>query len=924
MAKRREDLKIPDGTPPDQAFVQILDPATGTGTFLVEVIDLIHRTMVDKWKAKSHGKKKIQTLWNAYVPEHLLPRLHGYELLMAPYAIAHLKIGLKLYESGYRFDSNERARVYLTNALEPARDFSGTFDFAIPALAHEAQAVNAIKREHRFTVVIGNPPYANYSANLSPEARRIVDKYRNFRDAPIRERNQLQFERNIQDDFVKFISIAQDFLSASGVGVLSYITNGTMLGSTSLRGMRENLIQQFSQLFELNLHGGANEIIDETEDDHNVFDIIQSVAIHAYARSKPGGESELYYADFLGRRSTKYAALASQSVADTEWRQINPDAEICGFIPQDEARDEVNRRLDSAFLKYGAGVKTNRDAVAIAFDEASLLEKARKFDGKLVSTKGSQDCIRSVLYRPFDVRKIFYHEDVVASRSLPTMKHVLAGPNIAFVCSSTWTTPERFSVGVSRVMIEMKTGTHDRGTTCFPLYRYESVLGGKTEKVHNWTADFVEDWSSESRTKFVPIGRGDGKNTTGPEDVFHWLFGLFYSLEYRRRYRATLAQGFPVVLLTSNLELFRVVARLGEELIALHLLESPKLAMFIATYTGPVKPEVGRVGWSDGTVWLDAGKTNAREGHRATKPGTIGFHSVPEWVWDFHIGGYQICHKWLKDRKGRALSDKDFAHYQKIVVALQETIRIMAQIDEVIEAHGGWPDAFQMKSEPAEKRPAYLMAAESSPPYVVSKAEAQPVYTRPLPDIEQTLRSNRIAVPQNRRFIDLDREGKSCAIWCVLHGEGSLVQHDGAVRLCATRLKQTGWSDHQRLHRRSDLYLGIEETLKRATRRGNGWLDRPANLHVRAYRRFSDMCDEEWRDCVVKVLSCIGGTAERHVVVRYIFDDARERFGVERKNLVESVEAPIRSAINSCIRRGYIRREESTRLVLLVRYDDPS
>ena len=655
--------------------------------------------MAAKWKSQGHGEKKILTLWNEYVPKHLLPRLHGYELLMAPYAIAHLKIGLKLFETGFRFESDERARVYLTNALEPAGDKQLTLDF-LPALAHEAQAVNEIKQKQRFTVIIGNPPYANHSANLSPEARKIVDKYRNFRGAPIRERNQLQFERNIQDDFVKFISIAQDFLGASGVGVLSYITNGTMLGSTSLRGMRENLVRQFSQIFELNLHGGANEIIAEAEDDENVFDIVQSVAIHVYICSTPGCASELYYADLLGRRSMKYSALASQSVVNTEWRQINPDAEICGFTPQDEARDGVTLRLDSVFLKFGAGIKTNRDAVAIAFDKASLLETVREFDGKLVSTKGSRDHVQSILYRPFDVRKIFYHKNVVASRSLPTMKHVIAGPNIGLICSSTWTTPERFSVGVSRVMVEMKTGTHDRGTTYFPLYRYESVLGGKTEKVHNWTVDLVKDWSSATRTKFVPTGRGDGERTTGPEDVFLWLFGLFYSLEYRRRYRATLAQGFPVVLLTSNLELFRAVARLGEELIALHLMESPKLANSITKFVGDENAEVKKISWSKNNVWID-------------KVQTIGFRGVPEDVWNFHIGGYQVCAKWLKDRKakggknprpGRKFTADDIAHYQKIIVALAETIRLMKEIDEIIEAHGGWPDAFQTGSEADEAR----------------------------------------------------------------------------------------------------------------------------------------------------------------------------------------------------------------------------
>ena len=175
MAERHEGLRIPNAISPDQGFVQILDPATGTGTFLVEAIDLIHKTLVAKWKAQEHGETKIAALWNEYVPEHLLPRLHGYELLMAPYAIAHLKISLKLYETGYRFGSHERARVYLTNALESAQDFSqGALDFAIPALADEAQAVNEIKRDARFTVIIGNPPYSGHSANKGTWIRELL------------------------------------------------------------------------------------------------------------------------------------------------------------------------------------------------------------------------------------------------------------------------------------------------------------------------------------------------------------------------------------------------------------------------------------------------------------------------------------------------------------------------------------------------------------------------------------------------------------------------------------------------------------------------------------------------------------------------------------------------------------------------------
>ena len=173
MAERHKNLKIPDGVSPNQDFVQILDPAAGTGTFLIEAVDVIHGTLLKRWRAQGLRDTEIARLWNEYVRRHLLPRLHGYELLMAPYAIAHLKIGLKLYETGYRFQSDERARIFLTNALEPAGSKQMTLDF-LPALALEAHAVNKVKNRQRFTVVIGNPPYSGHSANKGEWIRGLL------------------------------------------------------------------------------------------------------------------------------------------------------------------------------------------------------------------------------------------------------------------------------------------------------------------------------------------------------------------------------------------------------------------------------------------------------------------------------------------------------------------------------------------------------------------------------------------------------------------------------------------------------------------------------------------------------------------------------------------------------------------------------
>lgn len=325
MTRRHKDLRIPEGISPEQDFVQILDPATGTGAFLVEVIDLIHKTLVSKWKAQGHGEKKIEALWNEYVPKHLLPRLHGYELLMAPYAIAHLKIGLKLYETGYRFASDERARVLLTNALEPPSDTQLRIS-ALPALAHEAQAVNEIKRPPRFTVVIGNPPYSLWSQNLTKDLRAIVDPYRFINDEPIKERGALQFEKILQDDYIKFFRLSQVQIDRSGCGILSLITNHAFTDNPTLRGMRNSLLKSFRRIFILNLHGNSSkkEKSPDGMTDQNVFDIKQGVAIFQGLRLPTQCIQWRRCADIWGTRESKYWKLAGPSVASGSYHEFEP------------------------------------------------------------------------------------------------------------------------------------------------------------------------------------------------------------------------------------------------------------------------------------------------------------------------------------------------------------------------------------------------------------------------------------------------------------------------------------------------------------------------------------------------------------------------------------------------------------------------
>ncbi|MCZ0938512.1 MAG: hypothetical protein OXJ55_07730 [Caldilineaceae bacterium] len=758
ITKRLKDLKIPDGIAPDQSFVQILDPATGTGTFLVEVIDLIHNTMKEKWQSLGHAEQQIVALWNDYVPKHLLPRLHGYEILMAPYAIAHLKIGLKLHETGYRFETNKRAQVYLTNALEPPGDKQLRLDL-LPALAHEAAAVNEVKQNQRFTVVIGNPPYLGEAGRGGTWIAALMRGWE-----AQRERSTLSYfevdgeslnERNpkwLNDLYVRFTRLSHWLLEQAGSGVHGYITNHSYIDNPTFRGMRWALLTSFDKLFLLDLHGNLKrkETTPDGRKDGNVFDIEQGVAIGLFVKKSPGAHmfsaARLRHADCWGARADKYKWLQDHSAASSKWADVAPCAEFYLFKPFEGVGTDGYSDWPSIkriMPVNSAGIVTARDPLTIHFDSETVWKTVTDFcriddeaaRAKYKLRKDTQEWkiawaqedlhlagpswhdIKPILYRPFDIRFTYYTGQSRGFLCRPrsdVMLHLLAGENIGLVtCRQQARDSDRWAqvFATSRISESCAISNITREINyVFPLYLYPRVgkadrtalfsrwPKGKNGRTPNLDSGFVKQIASATDLRLDSDGRGNFDDTFGPEDVLAYMYAVFHSRGYRNRYDSQLKLDFPRIPLPGGAELFRELAEAGHELLALHLLESPKLDWPITTYTGPRKPVVGRVGWSDGTVWLDAGKTNARQGHRAIVPGTIGFLDVPEEVWDFRIGSYQVCHKWLKDRRTRVLSGEDIVHYQRIVIALDETIRIMSKLDEIAVAHGGWPDAFSTGS----------------------------------------------------------------------------------------------------------------------------------------------------------------------------------------------------------------------------------
>jgi len=714
VLKKHKDLKIPEGIkdPKIEPFVQILDPATGTATFLIEVIDVIHNTMTAKWDKERVSKTEQLNKWNVYVPTHLLPRLYAYELMMAPYAIAHMKVGLKLSETGFsawgKLGPDNRANIYLTNALDPWQkqlDLPG-----FNALAQEAAAVNEIKRYKRFTVVIGNPPYSGHSTNIGLWITGLVNDYYFVDGQPLDEKNT----KWLLDDYVKFIRLGEKAVSTSGCGVLGYITNHGFIDNPTFRGMRSHLLKSFTQLSVLDLHGNAKKVGKTTaaKTDENVFDIQQGVAITLGVKSN--GSSSARHADLVGSRIEKYGELARTTVATTSWEIVQPVTPFYVLELQDaDLRDEYEAavKVTEVFPLNGWGIATRKDYLLVDFDRDALAAKfkdivsapAKKSIEKYEIQesphwdfaaaipklpKNVEKSVRPVLFRPFDTRYVYYERAMIerGDHRYPLMRHMLQ-PNICLI------TIRRLEVGggfehtfCADQLSVLHSISMKEGNFVFPLFAYpdeaepQGLLLSESERLPNFGSGFLK--SLVATLGLTPGGKWNLPAGLTPEAIFHYAYAVFHSPGYRSRYAEFLKIDFPRLPLTGNLELFRALARLGGEFTAMHLMESPKLAQPNTEFIGGRHPEVEKISWSKNTVWID-------------KAQTTGFKGVREDVWNFHIGGYQVCEKWLKDRKGRKLTKDDIEHYQKIIVALSETIRLMAEIDKVIDEHGGWPGAFQ-------------------------------------------------------------------------------------------------------------------------------------------------------------------------------------------------------------------------------------
>ena len=516
--------------------VLILDPAVGTGTFLREVVSRIRETI---------EQKSLEGAWPDYVQHHLLPRLFGFELLMAPYAICHLKLALEIggAEGGFRMPEGRRLGVFLTNTLEDPHERTTGALFA-HEIAQEAASADSIKRVQPVMVVLGNPPYSGHSLNSGKWIADLIDSYK--RGFP--ELSRPAQAKWLSDDYVKFIRFAQWRIERTGEGVLGFVTNHAYLDNPTFRGMRRSLMETFDEIYVLDLHGNSKrkERSPAGRRDENVFDIQQGVAIGVFIkRARHGDEAaSVWHADLWGEReagdSGKYGWLAANDVGSTRWAELAPKAPLYLFVPRDEAlleEYEVGWPIPGIFSRNGSpapGIVTTQDQFAVSWDTADAVAKVER----LLATESEEEArklwrlcrqsqwqysrakaeltdqawrarIAPILYRPFDTRTTILDRNVAVHRRERVTRHMRAGYNVG-LCTAKGT---EIAGGwqhafVSRVAIQHHAVSLKEVNYLFPLYLYSKestgVIGAGRRA--NLDADLVRQVGMSLGLEFIDEG----------------------------------------------------------------------------------------------------------------------------------------------------------------------------------------------------------------------------------------------------------------------------------------------------------------------------------------------------------------------------------------------------------------------------------
>jgi predicted helicase len=682
-------FSLPDGLADPR--VTLLDPAAGTLTFPAEAIRLAFQEFTDKY-----GEGAKENL----LRRHILPHFYAFELLMAPYAIGHMKISLLLETLGVPLQNGERFQFYLTNALE-MEDRAKTPIPGLASLSEESHQAARVKRDEPILVILGNPPYSGHTGNKGlwekelKEDRDGAQSYYTVDGRPLGEKNP----KWLQDDYVKFLRFAQWKIHKAGRGIVAMITNHGYLDNPTFRGMRQSLLKTFDEIYILDLHGNSlkRETAPDGSPDENVFDIRQGVAIGIFvkygesAATKNLSSPRVYHADLYGKREYKYTWLDAHDLSTAGYQPITPVSPFYFFIPRQTQNLQAYQSWPSVteiFPVNSVGIVTARDGFAIAFDKTELQNRVLQFQNtqglpddvlaqaydlkdkpgwsltaarkKVQADANALNKIHPILYRPFDVRYVFYHEAIIERSRPEVMRHMLAGKNLGLLVMRQVSLDEDYTHAlITSHIVDNRVFASAKGIALeCPLYLYPSTE--TPDMFHQERKPNLAEW-------LLPKLSAAYGFTPTPEEVLAYIYAVLYSPTYRQNYAQELRTDFPRLPFTADGALFRQMAALGQQLIDLHLLRHPSNTAGVK-YQGQGSDLVEKVRYeaATGRVFINADKY---------------FEGITPEMWEYQIGGYQVLEKYLKDRKGRRLDDP--VRYIHIASAIAETIRLQQQIDAI-------------------------------------------------------------------------------------------------------------------------------------------------------------------------------------------------------------------------------------------------
>lgn len=679
----KDKFNIPDGLASNN--VTLLDPAGGTLSFLAKAIE----TAVSEFESK-YGKGAVKS----FLKDQILQNFYSFELMMAPYAIGHMKMSFLFEELGYRMKDDERVKYYLTNTLEMKELEQSKFP-GMSSLSTESHEAGKVKKQVPILVVLGNPPYSGHSSNTGEWISDVIKEYYQVDGKPLGEKNP----KWLQDDYVKFIRFSQWKIDQAGEGVLGFITNHSYLDNPTFRGMRQSLMNSFDEIYIFDLHGNSlkKEKSPDGTKDENVFDIQQGVAIAFFVKYKKGETKQIVHQEIYGLRETKYDWLNKHNIKNVKWNKLEPKSEFYLFIPQDVSLFDFYqhyKKVNEIFPINSVGIITARDNLTIGWTEDEIWKRIQNFarlekelarqtyqlgkdvrDWKVefaqkdIKESGlNKNHLTKILYRPFDTRYTYYTGKSRGFHCMPrgeTMRHMLED-NVGIIISRQLDKSGILPVFLYDSIIDGHSITSAVSISYqFPLYLYP-----ETDKKDLFSEHEPGEKKPNIKPELIEELKNNFKEEVTPEEIFYYIYAVLYSNTYRKKYEEFLKIDFPRIPFTKDYKLFIQLGKLGKQLADLHLLKSKDLDKTISKFPKDGTNKVEKPKHENEKVWIN------KEQY---------FDGVKEEVWLYQIGGYQVCEKWLKDRKDRTLSTEEVKTYCKIVTALSKTIELQKEIDKNFE-----------------------------------------------------------------------------------------------------------------------------------------------------------------------------------------------------------------------------------------------